>query len=93
MIARLLKGVGRKWARGWDEAGHAADATTAVCPRTGAGPVAHPRQQTLAPVVTLLLAFLGCLLLLLKGGVVGGHQLVLVRALVVVVAQHGLKQV
>lgn len=54
---------------------------------------AHPRQLTLELVVALFLTFLGCLLLLLKGGVVGGDELVLVRALVVMVTQHGLKQV
>lgn len=54
---------------------------------------ARPRQLALALVVALFFALLGCLLLLLKSGVVGGYQLVLVRALVVMVAQHGLKQV
>ena len=44
-------------------------------------------------MVALFFTFLGCLLLLLKSGVVGGDELVLVRALVVMVAQHGLKQV
>ena len=44
-------------------------------------------------MVALLFALLGCLLLLFKGGVVGGYQLVLVCALVVMVAQDGLKQV
>ena len=38
------------------------------------------------PVVALSLTLLGRLLLLLKGGVVGGYQLVFVRALVVMVA-------
>lgn len=42
--------------------------------------------------MALFFALLGCLLLLLKSGVVGGDELVLVRALVVMVAQHGLKQ-
>ena len=44
-------------------------------------------------MVVLILALLGCLLLLFKGGVVGGYQLVLVCALIVMVAQDGLKQV
>ena len=43
--------------------------------------------------MALILALLGCLLLLFKGGVVGGYQLVLVCALIVMVAQDGLKQV
>ena len=96
MITRLLKGLRRKQERG--EKGRFARwvrscATGAARLRLASGTWAHPRQLTLAPVVALFPTFLGCLLLLLKGGVVGGHQLVLVRALVVVVAQHGLKQV
>ena len=54
---------------------------------------AHPRQLILELVVALFFTFFGCLLLLFKGGVVGGYQLVLVCALVVMVAQDGLKQV
>ena len=42
-------------------------------------------QLILELVVALFFTFLGCLLLLLKSGVVGGYQLVLVRALVVMV--------
>ena len=53
---------------------------------------AHPRQLILELVVALFFTFLGCLLLLLKSGVVGGYQLVLVCALVVMVAQDGLKK-
>ena len=41
----------------------------------------HPRQLILELVVALFFTFLGCLLLLFKGGVVGGYQLVLVCAL------------
>ena len=61
--------------------------------RLANGTWTHPRQLILELVVALFFALLGRLLLLLKSGVVGGYQLVLVRALVVMVAQHGLKQV
>ena len=95
MITRLLKGVRRKQERG--EKGGLARwvrrcATGAGWLRLASGTWVHPRQLTLAPVVALLLAFFCRLLFLLKGGVVGGDELVLVRALVVMVAQHGLKQ-
>lgn len=95
MITRLLEGLRRKQERG--EKGRLARwvrscATGAARLRLASGTWAHPRQLTLAPVVALLLALLGCLLLLFKGGVVGGYQLVLVCALVVMVAQDGLKQ-
>ena len=66
--------------------GEAACALGAARPRMVSGARAHPRQLTLELVVALFLTFLGCLLLLLKGGVVGGYQLVFVRALVVMVA-------
>lgn len=80
---------GREWVRGCQGSAFMSAAASA---RTAANALAHPRQQTLAPVVTLFLTLFCRLLLLLKGGVVGGDELVLVRALVVMVAQHGLKQ-
>lgn len=80
---------GREWVR--DCQGPAFKSAAAFA-RTAANALAHPRQLTLELVVALFFALLGCLLLLLKGGVVGGDELVLVRALVVMVAQHGLKQ-
>ncbi len=88
MITRLLKGVGRKQERDGREAAYAMGAARL---RLTSGTWAHPRWLTLAPVVALLFALLGCLLLLFKGGVVGGYQLVFVCALVVMVAQDGLK--
>lgn len=93
MITRLLErrcvsrrgaGEGRAWCGMCDGRGMAA--------RLAGGAWALPRQLTLELVVALFLTFLGCLLLLLKGGVVGGDELILVCALVVIVAQHGLKQ-
>lgn len=92
MITRLLEGrcVSRR-GRERDARG-AACAMGAARPRLANGALAHPRQLTLELVVALFLTFLGCLLLLLKGGVVGGDELILVCALVVMVAQHGLKQ-
>ena len=93
MITRLLEGwcvsrrgagEGRAWCGMCDGCGAAA--------RLAGGAWAHPRQLALELVAALFFALLGCLLLLLKGGVVGGDELVLVRALVVMVAQHGLKQ-
>lgn len=92
MITRLLEGwcvsrrgagEGRAWCGMCDGCGAAA---------LGKRCLAHPRQLALELVVALFFALLGCLLLLLKSGVVGGDQLVLVRALVVMVAQYGLKQ-
>lgn len=83
MITRLLKGVRRKWARGGRGA---ACAMGAARLRLASGTWTHPRQLILELVVALFFTFLGCLLLLLKSGVVGGYQLVLVRALVVMVA-------
>ena len=85
----FIRGVGRKEARGGRGV---ACAMGAARPRLTNGALAHPRQLALELVVALFLTFLSCLLLLLKGGVVGGDELVLVRALVVMVAQHGLKQ-
>lgn len=85
----FIGGVGRKEARGGRGV---ACAMGAARPRLTNGALAHPRQLALELVVALFFALLGCLLLLLKSGVVGGDQLVLVRALVVMVAQHGLKQ-
>lgn len=85
----FIGGVGRKEAR--SRRGVACMMGAGLRMASGAG--AHPRQLTLELVVALFLTFLGCLLLLLKGGVIGGYQLVFVRALVVMVAQHGLKQV
>lgn len=85
----FIGGSGRKYARGGRAA---ACAMGAARPRLANGALAHPRQLALELVVALFFALLGCLLLLLKGGVVGGDELVLVRALVVMVAQHGLKQ-
>ena len=84
----FIGGSGRKYARGGGEVA----CTMGTGLRMVSGARAHPRQLTLELVVALFLTFLGCLLLLLKGGVVGGDELVLVRALVVMVAQHGLKQ-
>lgn len=96
MITRLLKGVRCKQERG--EKGRLARwvrscATGAAWLRLASGAWAHSRQHILAPVVALLLVLLGRQLLLFKGGVVGGYQLVLVRPLVVMVAQDRLKQV
>lgn len=85
----FIGGSGRKHERGGR--GVACALGTARL-RLACAATAHPRQLTLAPAVALFLTFLGCLLLLLKGGVVGGDELILVRALVVMVAQHGLKQ-
>ncbi len=85
----FIGGAGRKYARGGRGV---ACAMGAARPRLANGALAHPRQLALELVVALFFALLGCLLLLLKGGVVGGDELVLVRALVVMVAQHGLKQ-
>ena len=84
----FIEGAGRKQERGGRGA---ACAMGAARLRLASGAGAHPRQLTLELVVALFLSFLGCLLLLLKSGVVGGYQLVLVRALVVMVAQYGLK--
>lgn len=96
MITRLLEGwgVSRRGAGEGRERGArgAACAMGAARPRLANGALAHPRQLALELVVALFFALLGCLLLLLKSGVVGGDQLVLVRALVVMVAQYGLKQ-
>lgn len=86
----FIGGAGRKQASGGRVA---ACAMGAARLHLANGARAHPRQLTLELVVALFLTFLGRLLLLLKGGVVGGYQLVFVRALVVMVAQHGLKQV
>ena len=66
--------------------GEAACALGAARPRLVSGALAHPRQLALELVVALFFALLGCLLLLLKGGIVGGYQLVFVCALVVMVA-------
>ena len=85
----FIGGAGRKWARGGRGV---ACAMGAARLRLANGVWAHPRQLILELVVALFFTFLGCLLLLLKSGVVGGDELVLVRALVVMVAQHGLKQ-
>ncbi len=85
----FIGGAGRKQASG----GRVAACAMGIGLRLANGAWAHPRQLTLELVVALFLTFLGRLLLLLKGGVVGGYQLVFVRALVVMVAQHGLKQV
>lgn len=85
----FIGGAGRKQERG----GRGVTcAMGAVRLRLANGALAHPRQLALELVVALFFALLGCLLLLLEGGVVGGDQLVFVRALVVMVAQHGLKQ-
>ena len=84
----FIGGAGRKQARGGREAAWAMGAARL---RLANGAWAHPRHLALELVVALFLTFFGCLLLLLKGGVVGGYQLVFVRALVVMVAQHGLK--
>lgn len=93
MITRLLegRGVSRRGAGEGRERGAACAMGTARL-SLASGAWAHPRQLALELVVALFLTLLGCLLLLLKGGVVGGDELVLVRALVVMVAQHGLKQ-
>ena len=85
----FIEGAGRKQERGGRGA---ACAMGAARLRLASGAGAHPRQLTLELVVALFFTFLSCLLLLLKSGVVGGYQLVLVRALVVMMAQHGLKQ-
>lgn len=85
----FIGGAGRKYARGGRGV---ACAMGAARPRLANCALAHPRQLALELVVALFFALLGCLLLLLKSGVVGGDQFVLVRALVVMVAQHGLKQ-
>lgn len=66
--------------------GEAACALGAARLRLASGAGAHPRQFTLELVVALFFTFLGCLLLLFKGGIVGGYQLVFVCALVVMVA-------
>ncbi len=74
---------GREWVRAYQGPAFMSAAASA---RTAANVLAHPHRQTLAPVVPLFLTFFCRLLLLLKGGVVGGDELVLVRALVVMVA-------
>ena len=79
---------GREWVR--DCQGPAFKSAAAFA-RTATNALAHPRQLALELVVALFFALLGCLLLLLKSGVVGGDQLIFVRALVVMVEQHGLK--
>lgn len=84
----FIGGAGRKEARGRRGV---ACAMGAARPRLTNGALAHPRQLALELVVALFFALLGCLLLLLKSGVVGGDQLIFVRALVVMVEQHGLK--
>lgn len=84
----FIGGAGRKEARGGRGV---ACAMGAARPRLTNGALAHPRQLALELVVALFFALLGCLLLLLKSGVVGGDQLIFVRALVVMVEQHGLK--
>ncbi len=84
----FIGGAGRKEARGGRRV---ACAMGAARPRLANGALAHPRQLALELVVALFFALLGCLLLLLKSGVVGGDQLIFVRALVVMVEQHGLK--
>lgn len=84
----FIGGAGRKEARGGRGV---ACAMGAAWPRLANGALAHPRQLALELVVALFFALLGCLLLLLKSGVVGGDQLIFVRALVVMVEQHGLK--
>ena len=75
---------GREWVR--DCQGPAFKSAAAFARTAANGALAHPRQLALELVVALFFALLGCLLLLLKGGVVGGDELVLVRALVVMVA-------
>lgn len=84
----FIGGAGRKEARGGRGVACVMGATRL---RLANGASAHPRQLALELVAALFFALLGCLLLLLKSGVVGGDQLVLVRALVVMVEQHGLK--
>lgn len=79
MITRLLEG------RGVSRRG-AACAMGAARLRLASGAWTHSRQLILELVVALFFTFLGCLLLLFKGGIVGGHQLVFVCALVVMVA-------
>ena len=78
-----MGGAGRKLARGGRGT---ACAMGAARLRLASVVWAHPRQLILEFVVALFFTFLGCLLLLLKSGIVGGYQLVLVRALVVMVA-------
>lgn len=79
MITRLLEG------RGVSTRG-AACAMGAARLRLASGAWTHSRQLILELVVALFFTFLGCLLLLFKGGIVGGYQLVFVCALVVMVA-------
>lgn len=79
MITRLLEG------RGVSRRG-AACAMGAARLRLASGAWTHSRQLILELVVALFFTFLGCLLLLFKGGIVGGYQLVFVCALVVMVA-------
>ncbi len=81
MITRLLegRGVSRRGAGG-------AASAMGVGLRLASVAWAHPLQLILELVVALFFTLLGCLLFLLKGGVIGGYQLVLVRALVVMVA-------
>lgn len=80
----FIGGAGHKQARGGRGVTCAMGAARL---RLANGALAHPRQlAALALVVALFLTLFGCLLLLLKSGVVGGYQLVLVRALVVMVA-------
>lgn len=83
MITRLLKGLRRKQERGRRGA---ACAMGAARLRLASGAWTHSRQLILELVVALFFTFLGCLLLLFKGGIVGGYQLVFVCALVVMVA-------
>ena len=94
MITRLLEGwcVSRRGAGEGQLVRWVACALGAARLRYASGAWTHPRQLILELVVALFLTILCCLLLLLKSGVVGGDQLVLVRALVVMVAQYGLKQ-
>ena len=84
----FIGGAGRKQASGGRVAACAMGAARLHLTN---GALAHPRQLALELVVALFFALLGCLLLLLKSGVVGGDQLIFVRALVVMVEQHGLK--
>lgn len=79
MITRLLEG------RGVSRRG-AACAMGAARLRLASGAWTHSRQLILELVVALFFTFLGCPLLLFKGGIVGGYQLVFVCALVVMVA-------
>lgn len=79
----FIEGAGRKQERG----GRGAACTMGAARlRLASGAGVHPRQLTLELVVALFFTFLGCLLFLFKGGIIGGYQLVLVRALVVMVA-------